>query len=196
MERSERHREGPSGPIRAERYPTVKLDLKHKKTIFALWASQTWRTAQSNHNHSRFTYNNTAHRHNTSVKCGHLILKGDPFKILELPFFFAPSRQRHKSETVKNTSHKNCQNLAYTTSTSWVNNVAYVVFTAYCFESPDQNNHLYMANISKLYTVPPLSLAPWCSRLWQYQNTSLTSNSSHMDTCIRALGIKSHKGSG
>lgn len=87
MERSERHREGPSGPIRAERYPTVKLDLKHKKTIFALWASQTWRTAQSNHNHSRFTYNNTAHGHNTSVKCGHLTLKGDPLKFLNYHFF-------------------------------------------------------------------------------------------------------------
>lgn len=119
VERSERHREGPSGPIRAERYPTVKLDLKHKKTIFALWASQTWRTAQSNHNHSRFTYNNTAHRHNTSVKCGHLILKGDPFKILELPFFLLHQgkdtnlRQWKILVCLSATSHKNCQNLAY-----------------------------------------------------------------------------------
>ena len=36
MERSERQREGQSGPIRAERHPTVILALKHKKTIFTL----------------------------------------------------------------------------------------------------------------------------------------------------------------
>lgn len=43
VERSERRGEGPSGPIRAERRPTVKLALKHKKTIFALQAVQTLR---------------------------------------------------------------------------------------------------------------------------------------------------------
>lgn len=47
VERSERRGEGPSGPIRAERRPTVKLAPKHKKTIFALRAVQTQRSAQA-----------------------------------------------------------------------------------------------------------------------------------------------------
>lgn len=52
VERSERHRERPSGPIRAERYPTVILARTHKKTIFALWALPTQRLAKPNHNFS------------------------------------------------------------------------------------------------------------------------------------------------
>lgn len=49
VERSERRGEGPSGPIRAERRPTVKLALKHKKTIFALQVIQTQRSTQPDH---------------------------------------------------------------------------------------------------------------------------------------------------
>lgn len=55
VERSERRGEGPSGPIRAERRPTVKLALKHKKTIFALRAVQTLRSAQADHTHHVLT---------------------------------------------------------------------------------------------------------------------------------------------
>lgn len=55
VERSERRGEGPSGPIRAERRPTVKLALKHKKTIFALRAVQTLRSAQADHTHRVLT---------------------------------------------------------------------------------------------------------------------------------------------
>lgn len=55
VERSERRGEGPSGPIRAERRPTVKLALKHKKTIFALRAVQTQRSAQADHTHRALT---------------------------------------------------------------------------------------------------------------------------------------------
>lgn len=51
VERSERRGEGPSGPIRAERRPTVKLALEHKKTIFALRDVQTQRFAQADHTH-------------------------------------------------------------------------------------------------------------------------------------------------
>lgn len=54
-ERSERRGEGPSGPIRAERRPTVKLARKHKKTIFALRAVQTLRSAQADHTHRVLT---------------------------------------------------------------------------------------------------------------------------------------------
>lgn len=49
VERSERRGEGPSGPIRAERRPTVKLALKHKKTIFALQEIKTQRSTQPDH---------------------------------------------------------------------------------------------------------------------------------------------------
>lgn len=55
VERSEKRGEGPSGPIRAERRPTVKLALKHKKTIFALRAVQTLRSARADHTHPVLT---------------------------------------------------------------------------------------------------------------------------------------------
>ncbi len=47
VERSERHREGPSGKIRAERYPTVILAPNHEKTVSALWALETQRSART-----------------------------------------------------------------------------------------------------------------------------------------------------